>query len=137
MNKKNITGKIHNAMYQNICKKGWVAPVDVLLDIGVLSKENHEDWRFGRVSFLEKVCEANLRQMSGIMHEIRAYATKNKLKPSWTFYNQWGKGNKRKLRFSKSGEEKVEYHYTTHFLDLKRIEELKHPVVSDIKTKEM
>ena len=131
MDKKNLTGQIHNAMYQNIRKKGWVAPVYVLLDIGVLSKESLENWRFGKVPFLEKVCQANLRQLSGIMHEIRAYAVKNKLKPSWTSYHQWGKNNKVKLRFSKSGDENIENHYATHFLDEKRIAELKTPPKTD------
>jgi hypothetical protein len=74
---KNIRGRIHNAMYQAICKKGWAAPVDVLVDVGVLLKENYENWRFGRVPFLEKVCAANLRQLSEIMKEIRAYAVQN------------------------------------------------------------
>lgn len=125
MDKKNIKGQIHNAMYQNIRKKGWVAPVDVLLDIGVLSKENYENWRFGRIDFLERKCNVNLRKLSGIMQEIRAYAHSNNLKTSWTFYHGWGKNSKNELRFSKSGNEKVEYHYATHFLDEKRIDELK------------
>jgi hypothetical protein len=125
MDKKNIRGQIHNAMYQSIRKQGWVAPVDVLMGIGVLSKADYENWRFGRVVFLEKVCAANLRQLSGIMHEMRAYAAKNGLKPSWTYYHQWGKGKKVKLRFSKSGDERIEAHYATHFIDQERIEELK------------
>jgi len=125
MDKKNLTGQIHNAMYQNIRKKGWVAPVDVMMDIGVLSKEDYENWRFGHIPFLEKVCQSNLRQLSGIMHEIRAYANKNGLKPSWTCYHQWGKNNKRKLRFSKTGDENIERHYATHFVDAKRVDELK------------
>lgn len=125
MDKKNLTEKIHNAMYQNIKTKGWASPVDVLMDIGVLSKENYESWRFGRIPFLEKVCQANLRQLSEIMREIRAYANKNGLKPSWTYYHQWRKNNKVKLRFSKSGDDKVERHYSTHFVDAVRIAQLK------------
>jgi hypothetical protein len=57
------------------------------------------------------------------MREIRAYAVKNGLKPSWTFYRRWGTEQKIKLRFSKSGDEKVETHYATHFVDTKRIAE--------------
>ena len=82
MDKHNITGQIHNAMYQNIKKKGYAAPVDVLMDIGVLSEKDYDDWRFGRVDFLERVCHVNLRVLSGIMKEMRAYAAKNNLKPS-------------------------------------------------------
>ena len=128
MDKKNLTGQIHNAIYQNIRNKGWVAPVEVLLDIGVLSKEDYENWRFGRIPFLEKVCRANLKELSMIMHKVRVYAIKNNLKLSWTCYHQWGKNNKVKLRLSKSGDEKVEYHYATHFIDEKRLAELKTPL---------
>jgi hypothetical protein len=64
MDRKNLKGQIHNAIYQNGREKGWAAPVDVLMGIGVLSKENYENWRFGRIPFLEKVCQANLRQSS-------------------------------------------------------------------------
>lgn len=60
-------------MYQNIQKKGFVAPVDVLMDIGVLEKKDYGDWCFGRISLLEKVCHANLRRLSAIMIAVRAY----------------------------------------------------------------
>ena len=125
MDNKNIRDQVHNAMYQNICKKGWVAPVDVLLGMGVLSQADHESWRFGKVPFLERVCKANWRQLSEIMREMRQYAAKNNLKPSWTCYHQWGKHKDRRLRFSKSGDEKIEHSYATHFVDAKRIAERK------------
>ncbi len=125
MQKKNLTGQIHNAMYQNIKKKGYVAPVDVLMDIGVLLEKDYDDWRFGRVDFLERVCRANLRELSGIMKEIRAYATNNNLKPSYSCYHQWGNNKDRMLRFSKSYDEKIEQNYATHFVDVEAVQRLK------------
>lgn len=125
MDKQNIKGQIHNAMYQNIRKKGYVAPVDVLMDIGILSKQDYEDWRFGRVVFLEKACKVNIRALSEIMKEIRMYAAKNNLKPSWTYYHQWGKHKDRKLRFSILNDEKIEHSYATHFVDVEMAEQLK------------
>lgn len=125
MEKYNLKGQIYNAMYQNIRQKGYVAPVDILMDIGVLPKQNYEDWRFGKVSFLEKVCNINLRALSEIMKEVRSYAAQNALKPSWTYYHQWGKYHDRKLRFSKSGDETIEHDYATHFVNVKRIGQLK------------
>ena len=127
MDKQNITGQIHNAMYQNIKNKGYATPVDVLMDIGVLSKKHYEDWRFGKVDFLERVCQANLRKLSDIMKEIRVYAAKNNLKPSWTCYHQWGKQKDRRLQFSKSKDEKIEQNYATHFVDVEMLERLKNP----------
>lgn len=125
METKNVTGQVHNAMYQNIQKKGYAAPVDVLMMLDVLSPKSYEDWRFGRVPYLEKVCNVNLHRLSGIMKEMRAYAAKNNLKPSWTCYHQWGKHKDRKLRFSKYSDEKIERHYATRFVDIDVVERLK------------
>jgi hypothetical protein len=117
MDVKNLKGQIHNAIYKSLQQKGYAAPAEVLMDIGVLAKRDYEEWRFGKVPFLEKVCHANLRQLSEIMREIRAYAATNNLKPSWTFYHQYGQNKKNKLRFSKSGDEKIEAAYATHYVD--------------------
>ena len=125
MDNKNLKGRVQSAMYLHLRKKGWVAPVDVLLGMGVLSQAGYEDWRFGKVPFLERVCKANLTQLARIMHEVRVFAVERNLKPSWTCYHQWGKHKERRLRFSKSGDEKIEHSYATHFVDSKRIAELK------------
>jgi hypothetical protein len=122
---KNLKGRIHNAMYQCLCEKGWVAPVDVLLGVGALTKENLDCWRFGKTPFLEQACHASLKQLSEIMREIRGYAAKNELKPSWTCYHQWGKHKDRRLRFSKSGDENIEHQYATHYVDPVRVAEIK------------
>ncbi len=124
MQKENIVGRIHNSIYHNIRNKGYVAPVDVLMDIGVLFKEDHDNWRFGRVDYLERVCRANLKELSVIMKEIRIYAANNNLKPSYTFYHQWGKKKNRGLRFSKSYDENIEQNYATHFVDVERAEHI-------------
>jgi hypothetical protein len=102
--------------------------VQVLMDLSILSKEDYERWRFGKVDYLERVCKVNLSELSLIMREIRSYAAKNKLKASWTFYKQWGlksRPHAKKLRFSKSGDEDIEKAYATHYIDPIRISELK------------
>ena len=125
MDNKNLKGQVQNAMYKALLEKGWVAPVDILLGMGVLSQVDYENWRFGRIPFLEMVCKANLTQLARIMHEARVYAIQRSLKTSWTCYHQWGKHKERRLCFSKSGDEKIEHSYATHFVDSKRIAELK------------
>ena len=107
MNNKELHGKVHSAAYNLLKEKGFVAPVEVLMSIGVLSKEKYEDWRNGRVQYLERVCQINLSKLSTINHEIRVFARKNNLKPSFTVYNKWGKGKDIRLRFSKSGSEGI------------------------------
>lgn len=59
------------------------------------------------------------------MHEIRSYAKKNKLKPSFTVYKQWKTKQKIILRFSKHGNPSIEKGYSTHYVDSAQIRVLK------------
>ena len=113
-------------MYSQLQKDGVASPVQVLMDLGILSAEDYESWRFGSVDYLERVCRVNLHKLTFIMKEIRAYARKNNLKASWTFYKQWGRKGKKpsvKLRFSKSGDENIEKMYATQYISPKLISE--------------
>jgi hypothetical protein len=112
---KNVTGKVHDSMYRQSGSRGFAAPVDVLMDIGVLDKKKYNDWRHGRVPYLEAVCTVNLHKLSEIMKEVRAYAAVNGLKPSFTDYRQVGSKD-RKLRFSKSGNPAIDKAYATHYV---------------------
>ena len=134
---ENLTGKVHSSMYHQCNVRGYATPVDVLMDIGVLPKKSHEDWRYGRVDYLEKVCTVNLRTLSEVMQIVRAYAQKSGLKPSFCYYKQWGVKKKNgqghkpviPLRFSKSSNEQIERGYATHYVDSARIAELKSSAV--------
>ena len=42
-----------------------VAPVDVLVEVGVLEPKRVEDWRFGCVPYLERVVRGNRRAYRG------------------------------------------------------------------------
>ncbi|MHB9038734.1 MAG: hypothetical protein ACYC64_18975, partial [Armatimonadota bacterium] len=86
--------------------------------------EDYENWRFGRVSYLEKVCKINLSKLSTIMHEMRVVARQMGLNESWTDYRKWGKGGSIRLRVSKSGREAIERGYATHFVSLERVKKL-------------
>ena len=133
MNDKELIGKIHSAIYHQCQRRGYAAPVDVMMEIGVLPKQKYEDWRFGRVDYLERVCTVNLRKLSFIMHQMRVYAQKTGLKPSFCYYKRWGVKKKNgqghkpviPLRFSKSGDPEIERRYATHFVDTKQVERLK------------
>ena len=133
MNDRELAGKVHSAVYHQCRSRGFAAPVDVLMDVGYLSKQDYENWRYGRVDYLERVCKANLSKLSLVMREMRSYATKTGLKPSFCYYKRWGtkkkNGQGRKpvipLRFSKSGNPEIEQRYATHFVDLKRTSQLK------------
>lgn len=75
-------------------QRGYIAQVDILMEIGVLTKQNYEAWRFGKVSYLEKACTCNLNKLTKILKQIYKYAQKNALKPSVSQYRLWGKKGK-------------------------------------------
>ena len=133
MNEKELTGKIHSSMYHQLQVRGYAAPVDVLIDTSILPKQKYEDWRFGRVRYLEAVCNANLKRLSFVLRQMRVYAQAHGLKPSFCYYKRWGVRKKNgtghkpviPLQFSKSGSPEIERSYATHFVDLARVQELK------------
>lgn len=133
MNNIELIKKVNDSMYQQIWRRGYATPVDVLMDTGILSKQKYEDWRFGKVDYLERVCTANLKKLSLVLHQMRVYAQKANLNPSFCYYKRWGvkkKGEQGKkpvipLRFSKNENLEIEKWYATHFVDSKRIAFLK------------
>lgn len=125
MNNAELDKAVKRLVHSNRYEKGYVCAVDVLMQLDYLSKKDYEAWRFGRVDYLEKVCQINLSKLTLINKLIRKYATELNLKSSWTEYNKFGKGVKHKLRFSKSGKKTIEDRYATHYIDKNRIIELK------------
>jgi hypothetical protein len=67
-----------------------VAPVDVLIGMGLLTREHHENWR--RLPYLERVINCNLTRLPRRLRILRFHAHDLDLKPSWTAYMRWGKG---------------------------------------------
>ena len=43
MNNKELIGKVNSAMYRQCRDRGFAAPVDVLMEIGYLSKKDYEN----------------------------------------------------------------------------------------------
>lgn len=93
-----------------------VAPVDVLIRMGLLTQEQLVSWRHGRVPYLERVIDCNLMRLSRLLRILRFHAHDLNLKPSWTAYVRWGKGPKQRLRFTKTGDAKLEDAYATHLV---------------------
>ncbi|MDO9339493.1 MAG: hypothetical protein Q7T72_03090 [Bacteroidales bacterium] len=125
MNNADLDKEVKRLVHLNRYEKGYVCVVDILLQLDYLTKKDYEDWRFGRVDYLEKVCNINLSKLTLINKLIRKYSTELDLKSSWTGYNQFGKGIKRRLRFSKTGDKTIEDRYATHYIDKSRMNELK------------
>jgi hypothetical protein len=108
--------RIERAVAAILAKGKVVAPVDVLVHMDLLAPENLADWRRGRVPYLEKVIQCNLTRLSRLLRLLRFHAHDLNLVPSSTVYRRWGKGPKHLLRFTKTGDPRVEEAYGRHFV---------------------
>ena len=122
MNNSDLKNKIKLVGKEIIEKKGYLSSIDVLLKLEYLSEKDYENWRFGKVEYLEKVCGVNLKKLSTINKTIKEISGQWNLKKSWTAYNKYGKGKKIRLRFSKSGNKQIEEAYATHYFNIEKIE---------------
>src|SRR3974390_445872 len=108
MNRAELVQKMNQVSGELLREKGFISFVDVLMRMGKLSAQDQRAWRMGQVPFLERVIKLNLSQISFLHQTLRQNARNGKLKPSWTAYMSWGKGPRRRLRFSKSGNPSIE-----------------------------
>jgi hypothetical protein len=84
-----------------------VAPVDVLVHMGVLAPRDLARWRRGEVAYLEQVIAGNLTRLGRALRILRMHAHDLNLVPREERYSR---------RFSKSGDREVERAYARHFV---------------------
>jgi len=93
-----------------------VAPSDILIEMGNLSKKNYEAWRKGQVPYLEQVFEGSLSKANRILRIIGFHLHDLNMVSRQTVYYQRGKGKNRVLRFSKSGNSNIEKAYSRYYV---------------------
>jgi hypothetical protein len=98
-----------------LAQRKFVTSIDVLVGLGWLDPRRVEEWRQGRVDYLERVVAASLGKISTAMRVFRHWARDRGLKPSETGYVARSRG-RRPLRFSKSGDPAIERAYRTHWV---------------------
>jgi hypothetical protein len=123
LNRQELQKKVRHTVHQLIWEKGYASPLDLFLKMEKISPKLVEEWRFGRVPYLERVLHGNLSQFNFILTKMREIAKELELKESYTAYMKWGKGAKRPLRFSKSGDIHTERRYATHYVRPKKQEQ--------------
>lgn len=108
--------RIERAVLGILASSTVVTPVDVLIRMNVLQAKALEDWRFGRISYLERVIQGNLSKFRRFLRILGFYCHDLNLRASHTAYVRWGKGPRMPLRFTKTGELKLEGIYARHFV---------------------
>jgi hypothetical protein len=112
--------RIERAVAGILAKQDVVAPVDVLVAMQLLKADALHDWRRGRVPYLEQAVRCNLSLLSRLLRMLRLYAHDLDLKPSHTAYCRHGNGPEQVLRFTKTGDPRIEAAYARHFVRLRK-----------------
>lgn len=128
VNQKRLKQRTIQAAEEALYKQHYVSPIDVFMGMKWLQPVHVEDWRKGRIPYLERIIQGNLHKISFCMKCFRDWAKEKGLKPSLTVYLARTSGPKRELRFSISGHPDIERSYGTHYIS---------PVLSEIKQKKL
>ena len=103
MNNQELTSKVHSAMYAQCRKRGYAAPVDVLMDLGVLPKRDARLCKEGGAQAVFLLLQTVGRQeKSGQGHPLVI-----------------------PLRFSKTGAQKIVRSYVINFMDSSQIAKMR------------
>jgi hypothetical protein len=93
-----------------------VTPLDVLLRLEIIDAEQIETWRRGGLPYLERAITSGLSRVNRLLRLVREHALSLGLEPTRGKYFRTGKGAKRRLRFSKRGDDESEQAYATHYV---------------------
>ena len=85
-NSAKLEQRVVRAAEAVLASRQFVSAIDVLVGIGWLAPSHVEEWRQGRVEYLERVAQANLAKLSAAMKLFRAWARDQGLVPSETAY---------------------------------------------------
>jgi len=55
-------------------EKGYISPIDLLVRMDRITIKQVEDWRFKRISYLERVTIGNLANLNHILKALRKFA---------------------------------------------------------------
>ncbi|HEV2690222.1 MAG TPA: DUF2293 domain-containing protein, partial [Bryobacteraceae bacterium] len=99
-----------------LTQQQYVSAIDVLTRMGLLAPTHVENWRKGRVDFLEQMIQGNPNKISRSMETFRRWALEKGLQPSETRYVRSTREGNVDLRFSASGDPEIEKSYRTHYV---------------------
>jgi hypothetical protein len=114
-NGNKLERRVVRAAEAALAERKFVTAIDVLVGVGWLQPTRVDEWRQGRVDYLERVVVASLGKISTAMRCFRGWARTRGLQPSETAYVARTR-DRRPLRFSKSGDPEIERAYRTHWV---------------------
>ena len=118
MSRKNrvpLADRVAKAAEKALATRHFVSAIDILVGIGWLDPGAVERWRRGQIDCLEAAVQTSLPRISEVMQLFQSWATAQGLIATSTEYVA-RTGQRQTLRFSRSGNSKIETSYRTHWV---------------------
>jgi hypothetical protein len=115
MTRQDLQQRVTRAAEAALAEQQFVSAIDVLLGLGWLAPSHLDRWRQGRIESLEHVVQGNLSKVTVAMATFQRWARDRGLNPSETEYVARTR-DRRRLRFSASGDADIELAYRTHWV---------------------
>lgn len=93
-----------------------VAPTEVLVRMRLLSPQDIEAWRFGRISYLERAIDGDPEYLGRLLKVLTFHCHAQNLVATPTVYMSAGNPPLVPLRFTKNREQALEKIYAKHFV---------------------
>jgi hypothetical protein len=106
--------RVFDAAEAALAERKLVSAIDVLVGLGWLPPRRVEEWRQGRLDYLERALTVDPDKLEIALPCFHRWAERRGLHPSETAYIARTR-DRRSLRFSKSGDPTLERSYHTHW----------------------
>jgi len=95
----------------------YVSPIDVLLGIRWLAPNHIDEWRKGRLPYLEMLIQAPVPKRSQAIEILREWAEQRGLRPESQIYPARSVRASHELQFTSEGDPEIERLYRVNYLD--------------------
>ena len=109
---QDIQGRVRRVAEQALAEQQYVRPIDVLLGLGWLAPSHLDQWRQGRVPYLEQEIQGSPGKVGPAMAEFHRWARESGLAPYETTSLARTR-DRRQLRFTAGADPSVEQAYRT------------------------
>src|ERR1700674_3229748 len=115
-NKPTIEERAVLSAERALARNNYVSAIDVLVLMGLLSPNHSENWRKGRIDYLEQFIQGSPNKIATALATFHLWAKERGLTPSEVRYVVEGRAGTRELRFTATGDPEVERVYRTQYL---------------------
>lgn len=116
MNRQQLESRIIGVAEKTLQTQHYVCCIDILLGIGWLQFVHFDDWRKGRLLYLEQALQVNVNSLIYAINFFQQWAIGKGLKPSEKKYLAKTRDPQQELQFSEKGDLSSEKIYRTYYI---------------------